>query len=69
MEQGSDLGADTRQTRLSTSYVVLDLDPAGLANLYMRLYFTENVIHCDVTDGAVPDFPLERNGGWPRPAR
>jgi CheY-like chemotaxis protein len=51
MEQGSDLGADTRQTRLFTSYVVLDVDPSRLANLYMKLYFTENVVHCDVTDG------------------
>ncbi len=51
MELGTDLGADTRRTRLFTSYAVLDVDPLRLANLYMKLYFTDNVVHCDVTDG------------------
>ncbi len=42
---------DTRNTRMLTSYAVLDVDPVQLANLYMKLYFTDNVVHCDVTDG------------------
>ena len=42
---------DSRQTRLHTSYAILDADPALIPNLYMKLYFTDNVVHCDVTDG------------------
>ena len=34
-----------------TSYAVLDLDRSMFSNLYMKLYFTDNVVHCDVTDG------------------
>ncbi len=51
MEQGGEPGADTRQTRLFTSYAILDVEPSRLSNLYMKLYFTDNVVHCDVTDG------------------
>ncbi len=51
MERASDNALDKRNTRMLTSYAVLDVDPLKLSNLYMKLYFTDNVIHCDVTDG------------------
>ena len=40
-----------RNVRKSTAYAVLDIDPGSLASLYMKLYFTEHVVHCDVADG------------------
>jgi DNA-binding Lrp family transcriptional regulator len=33
-----------------TAYAILDVDPAKLPLLYMKLSFTDNVVHCDVTD-------------------
>jgi DNA-binding Lrp family transcriptional regulator len=42
---------DKRNLRKLTSYAILDVDSTKLANLYMKLYFTDNVVHCDVTDG------------------
>lgn len=51
MERSSDNAADKRNVRKLTSYAILDVDPTKLANLYMKLYFTDNVVHCDVTDG------------------
>jgi hypothetical protein len=50
MEQSGAVGTDKRSLRMLTSYVVLDVDPSSLSNLYMKLYFTDNVVHCDVTD-------------------
>lgn len=35
----------------AASYAILDVDPAGASNIYMKLSFTDNVVHCDVTDG------------------
>jgi FixJ family two-component response regulator len=40
-----------RDIRKATSYAVLDVEPGKLSYLYMKLYFTDNVVHCDVTDG------------------
>lgn len=51
MERSDEGEMDNRKTRLMTSYAVLDLDPSMFANLYMKLYFSDNVVHCDVTDG------------------
>ncbi len=51
MEKGNDGMVDGRNLRMLTSYAVLDVDPAKLSSVYMKLYFTDNVIHCDVTDG------------------
>jgi FixJ family two-component response regulator len=42
---------DRRHARMLTSYALLDVDPAQLPDLYMKLYFADNVVHCDVTDG------------------
>ena len=42
---------DGRNARKPTSYAVLDVDPGKLSSLYMKLYFTDHVVHCDVTDG------------------
>jgi len=42
---------DGRNIRMLTSYAILDVDPGKLSNLYMKLYFTDNIVHCDVTDG------------------
>ncbi len=42
---------DGRNVRKPTSYAVLDVDPGKLSSLYMKLYFTDHVVHCDVTDG------------------
>jgi FixJ family two-component response regulator len=42
---------DGRNVRKTTAYAILDVDPGKLTNLYMKLYFTDNVVHCDVTDG------------------
>jgi len=50
MERAGEGEMDSRKTRLLTSYVVLDLDPSMFSNLYMKLYFTDSVVHCDVTD-------------------
>jgi FixJ family two-component response regulator len=41
---------DGRNVRKATSYAILDVDPGKISNLYMKLYFTDNVVHCDVTD-------------------
>ncbi len=49
MEQAG-VEMDSRNTRMLTSYAVLDVEPSMLSNLYMKLYFTDNVVHCDVTD-------------------
>jgi CheY-like chemotaxis protein len=43
--------ADRRKTGLVTAYAILDVEPARLPLLYMKLRFTEHVIYCDVTDG------------------
>ena len=51
MGRGSEGTMDGRNLRMLTSYAILDVDPTKLANLYMKLYFTDNVVHCDVTDG------------------
>lgn len=42
--------ADSRQPRMLTAYAVLDVDPKRLPLLYMKLSFTDHVVHCDVTD-------------------
>ncbi len=49
-ESGSE-ETDSRRPRLHTAYAVLDVDSSMISNLYMKLYFAENVVHCDVTDG------------------
>jgi FixJ family two-component response regulator len=41
---------DGRNLRMLTSYAILDVDPWKLSSLYMKLYFADNVVHCDVTD-------------------
>ncbi len=51
MENAGGGTMDGRNVRMLTSYAVLDVDPAMLSSLYMKLYFTDNVVHCDVTDG------------------
>ncbi len=50
MERAGAVEMDRRNTRMMTAYAVLDVDPSRLSNLYMKLYFTDNVVHCDVTD-------------------
>jgi FixJ family two-component response regulator len=42
-----------RNVRKPTAYAVLDVDRGKISNLYMKLYFTEHVVHCDVTDGGL----------------
>jgi CheY-like chemotaxis protein len=42
--------ADKRKPRMLTTYAVLDVDPERLPLLYMKLSFTDNVVHFDVTD-------------------
>jgi DNA-binding response OmpR family regulator len=44
---------DGRNMRKPTAYAILDVDPGKLSSLYMKLYFTEHVVHCDVTDGGM----------------
>jgi len=51
MEQNGGSEMDKRKTRMLTSYAVLDVDRSMLSSLYMKLYFADNVVHCDVTDG------------------
>ncbi len=51
MGRESDNALDKRNIRKLTSYAILDVDATKLSNLYMKLYFTDNVVHCDVTDG------------------
>lgn len=51
LEQSESAGTDSRRTRLHTAYAVLDVERAMIPNLYMKLYFADNVVHCDVTDG------------------
>ncbi len=43
--------ADRRKSGLLTAYALLDVEPERLALLYMKLRFTDHVVHCDVTDG------------------
>jgi two-component system, LuxR family, response regulator FixJ len=50
MSQPGETEFDQRSIRMFTSYVLLDVDPYRLPNLYMKLYFTDHVVHCDVTD-------------------
>lgn len=40
-----------RSVRKATAYAILDVDAGKQSSLYMKLYFTDNVVHCDVTDG------------------
>lgn len=42
---------DGRNRRKATAYALLDVEPGKISDLYMKLYFTDNVVHCDVTDG------------------
>lgn len=42
---------DGRNRRKVTAYALLDVEPGRISDLYMKLYFTDNVVHCDVTDG------------------
>ncbi len=51
MSHPADSESDQRNVRMFTSYLFLDVDPFRLPNLYMKLYFTDNVVHCDVADG------------------
>ncbi len=51
MERADEATMDGRNLRLLSAYAVLDVDPAKLPQLYMKLYFADNVVHCDVTDG------------------
>ena len=51
MNKPGDGTMDGRNTRKATSYAILDVDPGKLSDLYMKLYFTDKVVHCDVTDG------------------
>ncbi len=50
-ERTGDEEADKRKPRMLTAYAILDVEPERLPLLYMRLSFTDNVVHCDVTDG------------------
>jgi CheY-like chemotaxis protein len=43
--------ADRRMPGMLTAYAVLDVEPARLPLLYMKLRFTDHVVYCDVTDG------------------
>ena len=49
-ERAGEDEADKRKPRLLTTYAILDVDPERLPLLYMKLSFTDNVVHCDVTD-------------------
>jgi len=49
-ERAGEDETDKRKPRMLTAYAVLDVDPERLPLLYMRLAFTDNVVHCDVTD-------------------
>jgi len=51
MEESEGAESDSRKARLHTAYAVLDVDSAMIPKLYMKLYFADNVVHCDVTDG------------------
>ncbi len=51
MDKADGNAVDMRNIRKSTSYAILDIDPGSLSSLYMKLYFTEHVVHCDVADG------------------
>jgi FixJ family two-component response regulator len=51
MDKAGDGDMGGRDIRKATSYAVLDVEPGKLSYLYMKLYFTDNVVHCDVTDG------------------
>lgn len=51
MKEESGETAGGRNLRKAASYAILDVDPTRLSSLYMKLYFTDNVVHCDVTDG------------------
>jgi len=43
--------ADRRRPGMLTAYALLDVEPARLPLLYMKLRFTDYVVYCDVTDG------------------
>jgi CheY-like chemotaxis protein len=49
-ERAGDEEADKRKPKMFTAYAVLDVDPERLPLLYMKLAFTDHVVHCDVTD-------------------
>lgn len=42
--------AHRRRPGMLTTYAVLDVEPAKVPLLYMKLVFTDHVVHCDVTD-------------------
>jgi CheY-like chemotaxis protein len=43
--------ADRRRPGMLTAYALLDVEPARLPLLYMKLRFTDHVVYCDVSDG------------------
>ncbi len=51
LEEAEGHEADSRKPRMHTAYALLDVDSAMIPNIYMKLYFADNVVHCDVTDG------------------
>jgi len=42
---------DRRTRQLLSAYVLLDLDRSLLGSVYPLVYFDDNVVHCDTTDG------------------
>lgn len=58
MDRTSGDGMDSRSVRMSAAYAILDVNPSMLVNLYMKLYFADNVVHCDVTDSGKQVFLL-----------
>jgi len=42
--------ADRRRPGMLTAYALLDVEPARLPLLYMKLRFTDHVVYCDVSD-------------------
>ncbi len=42
--------ADKRKRQLLSAYALLEIEKSGLAPLYVKYYFDENVVYCDMTD-------------------
>ena len=49
--EGTGEAADRRVRQLLSAYAVLDLERALLDSVYPLVYFDENVVYCDTTDG------------------
>jgi hypothetical protein len=51
VEKGAEPAGDRRKLPLLSAYAIVDVDASSLAPVYAQLYFDDDVLCCDMTDG------------------